>query len=326
MEVVKENKTGRTVINTKEDIFDTYVNILMFMIQNKGKSFLNKDIRTSIFGDDKANATKAMVNKCIAFYVSCGILVKVTALTDENGNDVEVVVDTNNYDESEKKFEVDFNGENIDVKPHNVKVRLYDKDIDGVDENGEYYEDYYLVNLHIPKSRDGIKNLSQTVASMFTHIPNADIYTPTIKTVLESQLFGFQTDFVAQTISKAILKQQEIKGNFNYPLDVITTIMNSKINVNVTFENSGNTIELKNTKIKRVSIKENGFDIHFDNFISQNHSDLKQIKLIENSSEENLREDIKTVMELIEKLPADEKARISEILNGVYTLLELFEF
>ncbi len=155
---------------------------------------------------------------------------------------------------------------------------------------------------------------------------DANISSEKMKPILETNMFGFQTDFVVQTISKTILKQKKIKKNFNYPLDLIITIMKSKINVNITLENSGNTIELKNTKIKKISIKENGLDIHFDNFISQNHSDLNQIKLIENSSEDNLIKDIETVKELIKKLPADEKIKISEILDEVYILLMLFEF
>ena len=68
------------------------------MIENKGKSFLNKDIRYSIFGDDKSIPIKNMVNRCIDFYVSSGILIKVTILKDKNGNDTEVVVDKDSYD------------------------------------------------------------------------------------------------------------------------------------------------------------------------------------------------------------------------------------
>lgn len=329
----KKKKTDikRKVTNFKEDIFNTYVRVLMFMIENKGKSFLNKDIRYSIFGDDKSIPIKNMVNRCIDFYVSSGILIKVTILKDKNGNDTEVVVDKDSYDKCDKKFEVDFNGVDVNVKPYNVKVRLYDKDIDGVDEEGNYYDDYYLVDLHIPKSRDGRENLCQTVASMFTHIPDSDIYTPAIKKVLESQLFGFNTDFVTQTISKSILRKQNIinqcnKQNGFYSMDIITSIMKSQININVTFENFGNTIQLKNTKIRRISIKENGFDIHFDNFISQNQSDLNQITYIENTSEDGLRSDVDKLNELSKTIDDETIKKVIEDIVRFEKGVDIFTF
>lgn len=326
-----KNKTDRKVINSKEDIFNTYESVLMFMIENKGKYFLNKDIRYSIFGDNKSTAVKNMVNRCIDFYVGSEILKKVTTLKDKNGNYTEVIIDRYSYDVDEKKFQVDFNDETVYVKANEVKVRLYDKDIDGVDEDGNYYDDYYLVDLHIPKSREGRKNLCQTVASMFTHIPDADIYTPAIKKVLESQLFGFNTDFVTQTISKSILRKQNIinqcnKQNGFYPMDIITSIMKSQININVTFENFGNTIQLKNTKIRRISIKENGFDIHFDNFISQNQSDLNQITYIENTSEDGLRSDVDKLNELSKTIDDETIKKVIEDIVRFENGVDVFEF
>ena len=102
--------------------------------------------------------------------------------------------------------------------------------------------------------------------------------------------------------------------------------MKSQININVTFENFGNTIQLKNTKIRRISIKENGFDIHFDNFISQNQSDIKQILSIENSSEDGLRDDIEKVREMINDLPSEEKEKINKLIGEVTPSMDIFEF
>ena len=302
-----EKKTDRKVKNQKETIFDTYVNILMLMIENKDKSFMNSEIREKLFDNPTEKSIKSMVKRVVDFYVGSGIFTKVTETTDTDGNIIE-------------------------LKPTQYGVRLYDKDIDGVDENGNYYDDYYVVDLHIPNNRDGRERLCETVSSMITTIPNVDIYTPTLKTVLESQLFGFQTHFVSQTISKTTLKHHNINNESTsndisgYPLDVISSIINSQINVNVTFENFENTIELKNTKIKRVSIKENGFDIHFDNFISQNQSDLNQILLIENVSEAGLKDDIDKVKELTKDIE-DESTK--KVINDIVTFengLEVFKF
>lgn len=301
----EENKTNRKVKNHKETIFDTYVNVLMFMIENKDKSFMNSEIREKLFDNPTDTSVKSMVKRVVDFYVGSSIFIKVTEITDNDGSIIE-------------------------LKPTQYRVRLYDKEIDGIDENGEYYDDYYVVDLHIPKSRDGRERLCETVSSMITTIPNVDIYTPTLKTVLESQLFGFNTDFVANTIGRVILKHHIIQNKSNetngYPLDVIKSIIDSKINVDVKFENFGNTIQLKNTKIKKVSIKENGFDIHFDNFISQNQSDIIQILSIENSSEDGLRDDIKKLEEMINELPSDDKEMITKLIGEVTPSMDLFEF
>ena len=305
----EENKTDRKVIHTKDSIFDTYVNVLLLMIENKGKSFMNSEIREKLFDDPTNTSVKSMVKRVVDFYVGSSIFVKVTEITDNNGNMVE-------------------------LKPNQYRIRLYDKDIDRItkiDKDGnEIDDDYYNVHLHIPKSRDGRERFCQTVSSMITQIPNVDIYTPTLKTVLESQIFGFQTDFVSQKIGKVVVKHHNIQNMSDktngYPLDVIMSIIDSQINVNVKFENFGNTIELNNTKIKKVTIKENGFDIHFDNFISQNQSDIKQILSIENSSEDGLRDDIEKVREMINDLPSEEKEKITKLIGEVTPSMDIFEF
>lgn len=313
----EENKTDRKVIHTKDDKFDTYVRVLLLMIENKDKSFMNSEIREKLFDNPTEKSIKSMVKRVVDFYVSSGILVKVTNFTDEDGNEIEYKIESDNSITTN-------NGDEIDVKSHQIRVRLYDNEIDG------YEDDYYSVDLHIPKSRDGRERFCQTVSSMITTIPNVDIYTPTLKTVLESQLFGFQTDFVSNTIGRVILKHHNIQNMSNktdgYPLDVIMSIINSQINVNVKFENFGNTIELNNTKIKKVTIKENGFDIHFDNFISQNQSNINQIISIENVSEDTLRDDIEKLKELINELPSDDKEKISKLIREVTPSMDMFIF
>lgn len=328
MEKTERKKiVGRGKVHFSDEKFNTYFNVIKFLIDNRYKAFSNLEIRKKFYDDEeeaKKTSVKAMFKSCINFYVSCGILTKIVILTNKNNEDIEIRVTSDYYDFDDKSYEVELDDEIVKVKATNGKVRLYNKEVDIYDEFGDI--EYEVVDLKIPSNDDGIINLCNIIASMVIADKNANISSEKMKPILETNMFGFQTDFVVQTISKTILKQQKIKKNFNYPLDLIITIMKSKINVNITLENSGNTIELKNTKIKKISIKENGLDIHFDNFISQNHSDLNQIKLIENSSEDNLIKDIETVKELIEKLPADEKIKISEILDEVYILLMLFEF
>jgi len=297
----EENKTDRKVIHTKDDKFDTYVNVLMLLIENNEKSFSNSEIREKLFENSTQTSIKSMVKRVVDFYVSSGIFIKVTEETDENGNTKE-------------------------LKPNQYRVRLYSNDIDGYEG-----DKYYNVELHIPKSRDGRVRFCETVSSMITTIPNVDIYTPTLKTVLESSIFGLETDFVSNTIGRVILKHQQIENIINqsdgiFPLDVIMSIIQSKMNVDVKFENFGNTIQLKNTKIKKVTFKENGFDIYFDNFISQNQSDIRQILEIKDSNEDTLLSDINKLKELIDKLPSDEKEKISNLINEITPSLELFEF
>ena len=58
---ISQNKTDRKVTNDKDIVFDTYVRVLMFMIENKGKSFMNSDIKHSLFGDTTDTSIKNML-------------------------------------------------------------------------------------------------------------------------------------------------------------------------------------------------------------------------------------------------------------------------
>ncbi len=106
----EENKTDRKVIHTKDSIFDTYVNVLLLMIENKGKSFMNSEIREKLFDNPTDTSVKSMVKRVVDFYVGSSIFVKVTQITDSSGKIVE-------------------------LKPNQYRVRLYDKDIDDKDED-----------------------------------------------------------------------------------------------------------------------------------------------------------------------------------------------
>lgn len=294
------DKIKREVKHQKDEIFETYVSVLVFMMENRDKSFKKSEIGGFIFGEGYQSTEKNMVSRCVNKLIDTDILRLVTETTDDNGKSVE-------------------------LPSNQSRVRLYDRDLDDKDDTE------FGVDFHIPKTKDGKINLSNTISSIVKGDPFPSIYSVSIKTVLESQLFGFNTDFVSQTISKSILRQQNINNQYNetigmYPIDIILSIIKSQINVNVTFENFGNTIQLNNTKIKRISIKENGFDIHFDNFISQNQSDLNQIKLIENTSEDGLRSDVDKLKELSETIDDE---TIKEVIKKITTFeegVDVFEF
>lgn len=289
----------REVKHSDDDIFNTYVNVLVFMMENKDKSFQKKEIGGYIFGDGYQSTEKNMVSRCVNTLINCEILKVVTEVTDENGNTKE-------------------------LPTNQTKVRLYNKDIDDKD------DEEFGIDFKIPKTDEGKTKLSETLSSIVRGNPYPSIYSPIIQTVMESNMFGLQRGFVSQTIGRVILKHHNIQNISNetegYPLDVIMSIIDSQINVNIKLENFGNTIQLNKTKIKKVTVKENGFDIHFDNFISQNQSDINQIISIENTSEDGLRNDINEVKKLIEDLPSDEKEKFENIISSVSNVIDLFEF
>jgi len=293
----------RKVIHQKDDKFYAYVRVLMFMIENKGKSFMKMDIKHSIFGDDETKSVKVMVSRCVDFYTSANILVKVTELIKD--------------------------GVKIKLKDNQTQFRLYDKDLDDpkyYDKVDNKYRDDGI-EIHISEDKESREKLCTTVAGMIMGTPNLSIYDNTIATILESKIFGFETIFVSQTISQAILKNHNLNNKDGlYPLEIISAIINSQINVNVKFENFGNIITLNNTKIKKVTIREDSFDIHFDNFISQHHSDIKQIILIENFNEDGLRDSINKTKVLINDLDIKNKNEIENILSSIANIMEVFEF
>jgi len=287
----------RKVKHGKKDIFQTYVDVLMLLIENNNKDFMNKDIRERLFENPAEPSIKNMVKRVVDFYVGCNIFQKVTETIGEDGKVVP-------------------------LKPNQYRVRLYDNKIDGYED-----DDYYNVELHIPKDRKARVKLCETVAAMVLAIPYVNIYNPTLKTVLESKIFGLQTNFVVQTISKVILKRNNLFNEGTYPLDVIVNSINSKIDVNIEFENFGNKLYLQNVKITKLTFKEDGFDIHFDNFISMNHSDIKSILSIQNASEDGLRKDIEKVKEILSNSNnSDKQEELLVLLKEVKSIIDMFEF
>lgn len=139
------------------------------------------------------------------------------------------------------------------------------------------------------------------------------------------------SQMMINTIGKVILKRHNIVNIANqteglYTVDILNSIKNYKINVDVKFKNSGNIIELKKTKIRNITIKENGFNIHFDNLISQNNSSINQIISIVNSSEDGLRQDIEKVKKLIDNTSDEEKDKIIKLFDAVTPTMDIFEF
>ena len=102
----------------------------------------------------------------------------------------------------------------------------------------------------------------------------------------------------------------------SYPLDFLIQIIESKCNVNIEFENFGNILKIKNTKINKIVVSDNSFDLYLENFISQSHTDISQIKRIDKCMNElDLYDDIQKVRELIANLSHKDKGYFDTEFN-----------
>ena len=153
---------------------------------------------------------------------------------------------------------------------------------------------------------------------------NRNITSRLVSTVINSNAFGFQTNFVAETVGKLLIEKHN-KLKIQYTLPLLIEIIESKNKIDIEFKNNGNNIKLQNTQIKQITVKENSFDLVFDNFISMNQSDILQIKSITNSNENELSSDYYKLKELVNEL--DEKYKLTfEFIMMEFDYKELFEF
>ncbi|MGP2656521.1 hypothetical protein ACOJTA_05690 [Malaciobacter sp. WC5094] len=301
-------KVKREVKHTKDDILDTYIDVLVFLMENKDKPYMKSEIGKYIFKDGYQSTEKNMLSRCIDRLIDTEILTLITQTINEEGK-------------------------TIKLPKNQYKVRLYNKDIDA---ENSFYD---AIDFKIPKGktnedRQKRRNLSKTLSLMLKgNIGDYSltIYDNVVRNIMESNLFALQTNFASQTIGRVLLQHHHNKNVINeiedfYSLCLLINIIHSKINIDITIENFGNIIELKNTKIKKISIKENGFDIHFDNFISQNQSNIKQIIKIKDSNEDTLLTDINRLKKTIEEIPSDEKKEFIQLIEETLPSLEIFQF
>lgn len=158
-----------------------------------------------------------------------------------------------------------------------------------------------------------------------------DLTDTLISTVINSNAFGLQTDFVTQTIGKLTIFNHNNSNISNktegyYPLYILIQIIESGNSIDIEFENSGNNLKLQNTKLKKIVINENLFDLHLDNFMSQNHTDISQIKKITNHSEDELRNNVDKVNELINGLDNRYKEYFEKKFDSLTSVFNLFVF
>ena len=152
---------------------------------------------------------------------------------------------------------------------------------------------------------------------------------PIVSTVIQSNAFGLETDFVCKTLGKLLIERQNTINTQNnrviYTLPLLIEIIGSNNKIDIEFENYGNNIKLQNTQINQITIKENSFDIIFDNFISMNQSDILQIKSITNSDINGLNDDYEKLKELVNGLDEKYKLTFRNILM-LFSYDDVFEF
>ena len=150
-----------------------------------------------------------------------------------------------------------------------------------------------------------------------------------VSTVIKSNAFGFQTDFVAKIFGKLLIEKQNLSNSYKeeivYPLPLLIEIIESKTKINIEFENYGNKIKLQNVQMNQIVIKENSFDIIFDNFTSMNQSDISQIKSIKNSDNNEFLNDYKKLKELVNELDEKHKSNFDLIMKD-FESIDIFSW
>jgi len=176
-----------------------------------------------------------------------------------------------------------------------------------------------------------VKFLTKMIDTQFTDdgTYEEDITSPMISTIINSNAFSdINKGFIINTVGKLLVETQNNLNTQNkkvgfYPLPLLIELIESNIKVNIEFENNGNVIKLNNTQMKKIIIKENSFDLHFDNFISMNQIDISQIISIINV-DKNF--DKKRVDELIEELDNSTYKTTFKNMMNQFAYDDIFEF
>ena len=77
--------------------------------------------------------------------------------------------------------------------------------------------------------------------------------------------------------------------------------------------------------MNQIVIKENSFDIIFDNFTSMNQSDISQIKSIKNSDNNEFLNDYKKLKELVNELDEKHKSNFDLIMKD-FESIDIFSW
>lgn len=295
----------REVKHTKDDILDTYTEVLVFLIENRYKSFTKSEIGKHIFRNDYHLTEKNMVSRCVNRLIDTEILRLVTETIDDNGKTIE-------------------------LPSNQSRVRLYNKDIDDKD-NEEFYIDFKIPNGDTKEDKEKRINLSKTLSLMLKgNIGDygLTIYDDVVRNIMESNMYGLQRGFVSQTVGRMMVKHHNYENEGNYPLDLLHKLISLETPIDVVIENESGNLQLNNTKISKITINENTFDIHFNNIISQNQSDINQIKSIKPHSEDTLSVDIQKLSGMLDglEIPKEEIDSLEKLIRETLSPMDMFEF
>ena len=278
-----------------EELFDTYVSVLEFMIRNNHALHSQSDIRKAVYGDVKKidenfNRNKTEIKRIVEFFTASYIFTKV---------DEEIVGSTT-------------------LKLQYPKYRLFNK------------EDVGEVEFNIPTKDIG--NFTHTVVLML-NAPNSVITDEVIQTVL-SNTFGLEIDFMNSVVSKILIKMTEYSDeNGLIPLNVLIQLSKLKSKINISMIDDESEINLNKTNISKITINENSLDLKFKN-TTVTLTDINQIKSIqsydtppsEKEIDKQLREDIKKLKTILTEYPTEVTKPITELIDGLSDAEEMFVF
>lgn len=271
-----------------EELFDTYVAVLEFMIRNNHTLHSQSDIRKVIYGDVKKtdnnfNRNKTEIKRIMEFFEASYIFTKVM----------------------EEKV-----GETT-LKLKYPKYRLFNE------------EDLGEVEFNIPTKDLG--SFSHTVVSMLNS-PNSVITDDIVQTVL-SNTFGLQTDFINSVVSKILIKVTEYntEENSHLPLSLLIQLSKLQSKINISIVDDESEVNLSKTNISKIIINENSFDIKLKN-TTVTLSNINQIKSIQSFNTNGLKEDIEKLKTILTEYPTEISNPITELIEGLENIEDIFIF
>ncbi len=222
----------------------------------------------------------------------------------------------------------------IDTKTFEV-VDIYENSVRALDcmyrltTECDYYENDLPITFKLP-SEDKfdlfVKFLIQNVKKVGDTFTN-DLTDELITSVVNSNAFGEYKGLVLQTIGNLHLYKKDLQNDKSYTLDYLIGLVECGSDINIQFENFGNNFNLQNTKLEKITVNTESFDLHFDNFISKNQTNISQIKKIEKSIDNlELNSNVRKVMELIDGLDDKHKEFIKDEFQKLSALYNVSGF
>jgi len=159
----------------------------------------------------------------------------------------------------------DINGKKIKLKANQIKFQLnYDDD---------------ELQINIPPTEKGRINLAKLISTFVIADSNITMYDTVLSPIIASNVFRLQKD-VFQTFNKLRLKYF-VENNYSF--SQLYELSLSKIQIDIKLKNHQSELFIQNTTLQKIIINEQGFDLYFENFISQNHKNFSDILFVKNS-------------------------------------------